>query len=574
MRRGPTAILSCLLLALLSPAASTSSNATNARDGFCRHLDAYEPWLHAIPGAHDTWTRLQDVYELSARRVLPDPYFQVMQRHGATGHKRKLRRRTDATEVGNATVAVPAAVSAEERAAWPKQRLPWPCYLVLRDTLCADLLTHLLNTNLTAALTYHRDVPDAAPLLPSNLAADDLVSGGLSPYQLQAVPDARVLCEAGLWGCTPVKRVTFGAAAATAVPQSQEQPGVGFVIAVSDSSTKGRTPLSVLARLVARLSAHPHHRLLLHVDTTSPDLLERVRAVLPADPVQAARVSLATHHLRTNWGGASLVAATLLGMANLVHASEEGEAGGRFQLDFVVNLSESDFPLVSNCQLADFLATVRNVDFVQLDRAASAAAPLARFPDQFYLPECAAWPMSVRGLAPDPLALTAHAARATRLLGGDSGGGTATRVYTGSQWFVLSGDTARAIARDPWARDLYLYLRHTFIPDETYFTTAVMARRTASRASRASPASPASPASVAFTNLRYINTRKGRVIAPSELDRLAAVTLNSTLPRGLPGQCARKVWRDRGGTAPLLFARKFQRSAVLEALLERVEERV
>ncbi|XP_034250002.1 xylosyltransferase oxt isoform X2 [Thrips palmi] len=98
---------------------------------------------------------------------------------------------------------------------------------------------------------------------------------------------------------------------------------------------------------------HQDHFFYIHVDARQ-DYLFRELLVLET---QFPNVKLARKRYATIWGGASLLQMLLSSMTYLLSTD--------WKWDFVINLSESDFPIKSNTQLVKFLTANKQYNFVK-----------------------------------------------------------------------------------------------------------------------------------------------------------------------------------------------------------------
>uniref|UniRef100_A0A2M4BCE2 protein xylosyltransferase n=2 Tax=Anopheles marajoara TaxID=58244 RepID=A0A2M4BCE2_9DIPT len=99
---------------------------------------------------------------------------------------------------------------------------------------------------------------------------------------------------------------------------------------------------------------HPQHYYFIHIDARQEYLYRELLKLESSFP----NVRLARKRFSTIWGGASLLTMLLSSMEYLLY-----ESG--WQWDFVLNLSESDFPLKTVDQLATFLTANRGQNFVR-----------------------------------------------------------------------------------------------------------------------------------------------------------------------------------------------------------------
>ncbi|XP_011862628.1 PREDICTED: xylosyltransferase oxt [Vollenhovia emeryi] len=191
---------------------------------------------------------------------------------------------------------------------------------------------------------------------------------------------------------------------------------------------------------------HPSHLFYIHVDARQDYLYREMLELEKScklNNIKVARGEGLRH--ASIWGGASLLT-TFLRSAQQMLAYDQ-------HWDFLVNLSESDFPLKSNNQLTEFLSWNRGMNF-----AKSHGREVQRFIakqglDKTFV-ECEArmWRIGDRKL-PDGI-----------------------QVDGGSDWFALSRDFVEYVA-DPnpsqLVADLLKLFKYTLLPAESFFHTVL-----------------------------------------------------------------------------------------------------
>ncbi|XP_065211692.1 xylosyltransferase oxt-like [Planococcus citri] len=113
----------------------------------------------------------------------------------------------------------------------------------------------------------------------------------------------------------------------------------------------GRAIRQVL-RLIKALF-HRDHFFFIHVDARQDYLFNELQSL----ELKLPNVRLSRRRHSTIWGGASLLTMLLESMSELIQSS--------WDWDFLINLSESDFPIKSNKELVAFLSNNRNRNFVK-----------------------------------------------------------------------------------------------------------------------------------------------------------------------------------------------------------------
>ncbi|OAD58255.1 Xylosyltransferase oxt [Eufriesea mexicana] len=203
------------------------------------------------------------------------------------------------------------------------------------------------------------------------------------------------------------------------------------------------------SRQVKRLISilyHPSHLFYIHVDARQDylyrEMLEVEKSCKPNN-IKVARGENLRH--ASIWGGASLLT-TFLKSAQQMLAHHH-------HWDFLVNLSESDFPIKSNAQLTQFLSLNKGMNFVK-----SHGREVQRFITKqgldktFVECETRMWRIGDRKL-PDGI-----------------------QVDGGSDWVALSREFVEYVANpnpDTLVTDLLKMFKYTLLPAESFFHTVL-----------------------------------------------------------------------------------------------------
>lgn len=157
-------------------------------------------------------------------------------------------------------------------------------------------------------------------------------------------------------------------------------------------------------------------------------------------------IRLSRKRFSTIWGGASLLEMLMNCMRELLDSD--------WNWDFVLNLSESDFPIKSIDKLEAFLAANRNKNFVK-----SHGREAQRF-------------IQKQGLDKTFVECDTHMWRI-----GDRGLPSGIQIDGGSDWVCLSRDFVDYVTdeqlRDELVAGLLKIFRHTLLPAESFFHTAI-----------------------------------------------------------------------------------------------------
>ncbi|GLH11058.1 Xylosyltransferase oxt [Gryllus bimaculatus] len=217
-------------------------------------------------------------------------------------------------------------------------------------------------------------------------------------------------------------------------PESVEQPArIAFLLTLN-----GRA-LRQVQRLIKALF-HVDHYFYIHVDARQDYLF---RELLPLENT-LPNVRLARRRYATIWGGASLLQMLLASISELLKID--------WQWDFIINLSESDFPVKTNLQLVEFLTANKERNFVK-----SHGREVQRF-------------IQKQGLDKTFVECDAHMWRI-----GDRHLPWGIQVDGGSDWVALSRPFASYVANtvDQLLQGLKVVFKHTLLPAETFFHTVL-----------------------------------------------------------------------------------------------------
>eukprot|EP00794_Sanderia_malayensis_P009135 gene9135-10108_t len=99
---------------------------------------------------------------------------------------------------------------------------------------------------------------------------------------------------------------------------------------------------------------HPNHYYYFHVDSRSDYLYGEVEDIVKKFPNSA----IAPWRMATIWGGASLLSMLLRCMEDVLNKKD-------WKWDFFINISESDYPVLTNTKLAKFLRGHRDENFLK-----------------------------------------------------------------------------------------------------------------------------------------------------------------------------------------------------------------
>lgn len=155
-------------------------------------------------------------------------------------------------------------------------------------------------------------------------------------------------------------------------------------------------------------------------------------------------IRLSRNRFSTIWGGASLLQMLLASMNELLKSD--------WKWDFVINLSESDFPIKSNDRLVQFLTANKNKNFVK-----SHGREVQRF-------------IQKQGLDKTFIECDTHMWRT-----GDRTLPWGIQVDGGSDWITLTREFVRYVTQeqDELIKGLLTVFKHTLLPAESFFHTVL-----------------------------------------------------------------------------------------------------
>ncbi|KAJ8716102.1 hypothetical protein PYW08_013387 [Mythimna loreyi] len=191
-------------------------------------------------------------------------------------------------------------------------------------------------------------------------------------------------------------------------------------------------------RLINALYRNNHY-FYIHVDKRQ-DFLHRKLSALEKFP----NIRLATSRYSTIWGGASLLKMLLAAMKDFMSLG--------WKWDFVINLSESDFPIKSLEELENFLSANKGLNFVK-----SHGREVQRF-------------IKKQGLDKTFIECDTHMWRV-----GERKLPRGIVIDGGSDWIALSPDFVSYVVgkQDELLAGLDIIFQHTLLPAESFFHTAL-----------------------------------------------------------------------------------------------------
>ncbi|XP_014272406.1 xylosyltransferase oxt isoform X2 [Halyomorpha halys] len=187
---------------------------------------------------------------------------------------------------------------------------------------------------------------------------------------------------------------------------------------------------------------HVSHYFYVHVDARQDYLMRHLLDV----EKKLENVRLSRNRNASIWGGASLLTVLLRAMIELVPDKT-------WKWDYVINLSESDFPVKTNDELVDFLTVHRERNFVK-----SHGREVQRF-------------IQKQGLDKTFVECDAHMWRI-----GDRNLPSGIVIDGGSDWFALSRPFVEYLVtydKDPLLQGLVTFFKYTLLPAESFFHTAL-----------------------------------------------------------------------------------------------------
>jgi protein xylosyltransferase len=194
-------------------------------------------------------------------------------------------------------------------------------------------------------------------------------------------------------------------------------------------------------RLIKRIYS-PDHYILVHVDARQEFMhreVSKLAAVLPNLRMVQSRFS-------TIWGGASLLSMLLSALQELLAMEDWTD------WDFVLNLSESDFPVKTQAELVTFLSANRGSNFVKSHgREQDKFIKKQGLDKTFHECDTHMWRLGGRSL---PLGV---------------------QIDGGSDWICLNRDFARYVVRseDELVTGLKTLFSYTLLPAESFFHTVL-----------------------------------------------------------------------------------------------------
>lgn len=261
-----------------------------------------------------------------------------------------------------------------------------------------------------------------------------------SSCNMKCVGNAKEICG-GFYAMnvyeTGIAKFTAQLAASSPAPEEQQHQPVRIAFLLT---LNGRA-LRQVHRLLRALYA-PQHVYYIHVDARQDYLYRKLLELEPKFP----NIRLARKRFSTIWGGASLLTMLLQCMQDLLKSS--------WQWDFVINLSESDFPVKTLDKLVDFLSANRGRNFVK-----GHGRETQRF-------------IQKQGLDKTFVECDTHMWRI-----GDRKLPSGIQVDGGSDWVALSRPFVNYVTHpkkeDKLLQELLRLFRHTLLPAESFFHTVL-----------------------------------------------------------------------------------------------------
>ncbi|CAL8122666.1 unnamed protein product [Orchesella dallaii] len=205
----------------------------------------------------------------------------------------------------------------------------------------------------------------------------------------------------------------------------------------------GRSARQVF-RLIKALF-HERHFFYIHIDSRQDYLY---RELLSLTRILPNNVRFMKNRRATIWGGASLLTVLLSGMKDLVTNADEWN----WEWDYVINLSESDFPLKSTEKLEAFLSHNKGRNFVKSHgRDVQKFIQKQGLDKTFYECEHRMWRVADRKLPSGIL------------------------IDGGSDWIALHRDFVEYVIKsdDPLVAGLKTVFKYTLLPAESFFHTVL-----------------------------------------------------------------------------------------------------
>ncbi|XP_002007843.3 xylosyltransferase oxt [Drosophila mojavensis] len=260
-----------------------------------------------------------------------------------------------------------------------------------------------------------------------------------SSCNMKCIGNAKEICG-GIYAMnvyeTGIAKFTPQLAASTPAPGQEPQAvRIAFLLTLN-----GRA-LRQVHRLLRALYA-PQHIYYIHVDARQDYLYRKLLELEPKFP----NIRLARKRFSTIWGGASLLTMLLQCMQDLLQSS--------WEWDFVINLSESDFPVKTLDKLVEFLSANRGRNFVK-----GHGRETQRF-------------IQKQGLDKTFVECDTHMWRI-----GDRKLPAGIQVDGGSDWVALSRPFVNYVTHpaidDELLQALLHLFRHTLLPAESFFHTVL-----------------------------------------------------------------------------------------------------
>lgn len=226
-----------------------------------------------------------------------------------------------------------------------------------------------------------------------------------------------------------------------------------FVPQVANTESNNEKPVRIVFLLtlngralrqvtrLLKLLYHKNHFYYIHVDVRQDYLFRKLLFL----EKRFSNIKLSRKRFATIWGGASLLKMLRACMNNLLHL--------KWEWDFVLNLSESDYPVKTVEKLTDFLSANRDKNFVK-----SHGREVQRF-------------IQKQGLDKTFVECDTHMWRvADRKLP------WGIQIDGGSDWVALNREFVNYVAGDnidSLVKGLLKIFHHTLLPAESFFHTAL-----------------------------------------------------------------------------------------------------
>ncbi|TPX32471.1 hypothetical protein SmJEL517_g04483 [Synchytrium microbalum] len=197
------------------------------------------------------------------------------------------------------------------------------------------------------------------------------------------------------------------------------------------------------------VSDQPHSIVMIHVDSREAELGRRLESWAEQYFLQSSRVIVNSRQIRSTWGSAQLVFATLDCFFKLLDVSE---------FDYIINLSANDYPLLRpDAMYANLKADERNGH----RQSWIGARKAEEFADRWSKPFVFTSKDQI-----EPIQWH-HAGKAFHHT-------LAFDIFKHPQWVVLSRDHVEAFRTDQRLIAWLAFCDYIFIPDEIYFGTGLM----------------------------------------------------------------------------------------------------